>query len=156
LAQRADQAVVPAADDQGPAGGRLVLTQDDPHGGGLAGPVRPEEAGHPAGADGEAQVIDRGHRAEPLAEPVDLDHAGPGRKYALELRRHRNTTAARPASQTTSAQSRLARATGVASPARVSTVARPNSTVPVIRAQPRPSWQERARTSQTTAAITPP
>ena len=42
------------------------------------------------------------------------------------------------------------------SPTKVSTVARANSTVPVIRAQSRPRWHERARTIQTTAAITPP
>jgi hypothetical protein len=76
LAQRADQAVVAAAADQGPAGGRPVQAQDDAHGGALARAVRSEEAGHPARADGEAQVVDRGHRAEALAELVDLDHDG--------------------------------------------------------------------------------
>ena len=78
LTQRPDQRVVPAAADQGPAGGRRGQAQDDPHGGGLARAVRAEEAGHVPGLDREAQVVDRGDRAEPLGQPGHLDQAGVG------------------------------------------------------------------------------
>jgi hypothetical protein len=74
LVQRADQAVIPLAFDQGGAGGGRVQTQDDPHRGRLARAVRAEEAGHVAGPDREAQPVHRGHRAEALDQPVDLDH----------------------------------------------------------------------------------
>ncbi len=40
---------------------------------GLAGAVRAEEAGDPAGLDVEAQVVDRDEGAEALGEPSDLD-----------------------------------------------------------------------------------
>ena len=76
LAQRPDQPGVAAAADQGPAGGRRGESENDPHRGGLARAVRAEEAGHPPRADGEAQVVDRGDRAEALADPLHLDHAG--------------------------------------------------------------------------------
>jgi hypothetical protein len=54
-----------------------VQAQDQAHGGGLAGPVRPEEAGDDAGADVEAQLIDRRYRAVALGQGVGLDHGSP-------------------------------------------------------------------------------
>ncbi len=47
-----------AAADGDPARRRGVQAEDHPHGGGLAGAVRAEEAGHGAGTDGEGQVVD--------------------------------------------------------------------------------------------------
>ena len=49
---RSPYALPPTSD---PAPGRGVEAQDQPHGGRLAGAVRAEEAGHPAGPDGEAE-----------------------------------------------------------------------------------------------------
>src|SRR5256886_17197929 len=48
--------------------------RDRAHGGGLAGPVRPEEAGDDTGADVEAQLIDRRYLAVALGQAVGLDH----------------------------------------------------------------------------------
>ena len=89
LAQRPDQPVVAAAADQGPAGGRRVQAEDHPHRGGLARAVRAEEAGDPPGTDREAQVVDRGDRAEALAEPLHLDHCGPPFSQARRRRSSR-------------------------------------------------------------------
>jgi hypothetical protein len=76
LVQRPDQPVVPPSVDQGGAGGGGIQADDDLHRGGLARAVRPEEAGHVARADREAQVVQRDDGAEALADPVQLDHAG--------------------------------------------------------------------------------
>src|SRR5579862_3492528 len=158
LAQRADQGVVPALVDQGRAAGRGVQAQDDAHRGALASAVRAKKAGYVTGADGEAQAVHRGHRPEPLDEPVDLDHEGPvPLKNAVAVRRQRKITAVRPTSQTTSAQILTRPDSGAtAAPTSVSRVARANSAVPVIRAPFLPAWHSRARTIQTAAPITPP
>src|SRR5206468_5387170 len=84
--------VVAAAGDQGPAGGRRGQSENDPHRGGLARAVRAEEAGHPSRADGEAQVVNRGDRAEALAEPLHLDHAGPPISHAWRSRSSKDST----------------------------------------------------------------
>jgi hypothetical protein len=47
-----------------------------PHGGGLPGPVRPEETGQPAGPDRERAPVQGGHRTEPLRHPVEDARAG--------------------------------------------------------------------------------
>ena len=61
-----------AVDRRGAAGG-VDQAEQHPQGGGLAGAVRPEEAGDPAGLDVEAQVVDGDEAAEALGEPSDLD-----------------------------------------------------------------------------------
>src|SRR6266496_6723155 len=47
--------------------------EQHPQRGGLAGAVGAHEAGDRAGLEAEAEVVDRGHRAVPLGEVVDLD-----------------------------------------------------------------------------------
>ena len=59
--------VAPAVDGDR-AGGRPVQAEDHPHRGGLAGAVRPEEAGDDAGPDGERQVVDGDLVAVPLGQ----------------------------------------------------------------------------------------
>ena len=61
-----------AADQGGALIGR-VQAEDDPHRGGLAGPVRADEAGDLAGLDGERHAVQRNCRPEPLAQPVHFD-----------------------------------------------------------------------------------
>ena len=53
----------PAAVDGGGARGGRGEADHDPHGGGLAGAVGPEEAGDPAGGRGEGDVVDGGQPA---------------------------------------------------------------------------------------------
>jgi hypothetical protein len=65
--------VVPAV-DQDPAGSGVVQRGDHPHGGGLAGAVRPEKPGHRPRGHGEAQAVDRQLVPLPLAEAVNFDH----------------------------------------------------------------------------------
>ena len=77
LAERERQVVVGAAGDLDRAVVGRVQAQDQAHGGGFAGPVRPEEAGDDAGADVEAQLIDRRYRAVALGQGVSLDHGSP-------------------------------------------------------------------------------
>jgi hypothetical protein len=43
---------------------------------GLAGAVRPEEAGDPAGPDFETQAVNGGDSAVPLGEVVNVEHVG--------------------------------------------------------------------------------
>ena len=62
-----------AGDGDGP-GGRVVQAQDQPHGGGLARPVRAEEARHLARQHVERQVVDGDFVAVPFAEPPYLNH----------------------------------------------------------------------------------
>jgi hypothetical protein len=88
LVQRADHVPVPAAADQRRAGGGPVQAEDEPQRGRLARAVRPQEAGHPAGTDREAQPVQRGHQAKPPGQPIDLDHdrapsAGPRRSRSV-------------------------------------------------------------------------
>ena len=59
--------------DGGRAGVGADQAEQHPQGGGLAGAVGAEEPGDRAGVDGEGQVVDGGHAAEALGEPVDLD-----------------------------------------------------------------------------------
>ena len=56
-----------------PAFGRS-RPEDQPHRGGLARAVRPEEPGHRAGLDGEGQVVDRDLVAVALGQAARLDH----------------------------------------------------------------------------------
>jgi hypothetical protein len=77
LAERERQVVITAAFDRDRAVVRRVQAQDQAHGGGLAGPVRPEEAGDDAGTDLEAQLIDRRYLAVALGQAVGLDHGSP-------------------------------------------------------------------------------
>jgi hypothetical protein len=74
LTQGSDNLAVPAAIDERAASGRGIEAQDHAHGGGLAGPVRPEETGDPSGLHRKAEVVQRGERSEALGELVDLDH----------------------------------------------------------------------------------
>jgi hypothetical protein len=53
---------------------RRVQPEDHPHGGRLAGAVRPEEAGDHARPHREAQVVDRQLAAIPFGQPVGFDH----------------------------------------------------------------------------------
>ena len=59
-------AVLPAVGFTSPRIARIVV--DFPRA------VRPEEAGHSPGLDGERQVVDGEGGAEPLRERFDLDH----------------------------------------------------------------------------------
>jgi hypothetical protein len=52
----------------------VVQAEDHPHGGGLAGAIRAEEAGDHAGPAGEAEVIDGEDRAVAFGEIAGLDH----------------------------------------------------------------------------------
>ena len=66
--------VAPAVDERG-AGVRPVQAQDEAHGGGLAGAVRPEEPRHPAWLDREGQVVHRRLGPVELGQIANLDHA---------------------------------------------------------------------------------
>src|SRR6266540_3158709 len=155
LVQRADYPLVAAAPDERGARGGGVQAQDDPHRGGLARAVRPEEAGHVPGANREAQTVQRGDRAEALAELIHLDHDWVPRKKALELPRQRNTTVPSPISQMTNQKIFTSVASGTTRLPSASIVAMPKSTVPVIRAQLLPLWQFRAMKIHSAAATRP-
>src|SRR3974390_308629 len=71
------QVAVAAPVDRRGARRRSVKTEDHAHRGGLAGTVGSEEAGHDAGADLDAQVVDGGDGAEPLRQLIQFDHAAP-------------------------------------------------------------------------------
>ena len=87
-------------------GGGALRDRDQPEqhaqGGGLARPVGPEEAGHPAGHHLEAQVVDGPDRAEPLGQAVDFDGRGHVRRYPDGRRRsgHLRHARGRPPGQT--------------------------------------------------------
>jgi hypothetical protein len=53
---------------------RRIEAQDHPHGGGLPGAVRAEEAGDHAGPDGERQVVDGHGGAVALDQVAGFDH----------------------------------------------------------------------------------
>ena len=57
------------------AGGRTDQPEEHPQGRRLAGAVRAEEAGDPAGNDVEVELVDGRQPAEPLRQPADLDPA---------------------------------------------------------------------------------
>src|ERR1700754_4972486 len=61
--------------DGGGAGGGRGQAADHAHGGGLAGPVRAQKAGHRAGLTRERHVVHRGMFPVTLAEMFDRDHA---------------------------------------------------------------------------------
>src|ERR1700722_199799 len=73
LGERTSQAPIGAAADQRVARVGGVQAQDDPHRGGLPGPVGPDETGDLAGRDAERHPVQREGRAEPFAQPGDLD-----------------------------------------------------------------------------------
>ena len=81
LEQRADrvqrilQVTVAPAVDEGEAALRPVQAQDQPHGGGLARAVRPEEPCHPARFDREGQVVYGRLAAVDLGQILRFDHA---------------------------------------------------------------------------------
>ena len=84
LAHRVAVFGIPLAVDQGSSGGRPVEPEDETHGGGLAGAVRPEEAGDPARRDLDGEAVDSGLVAVPLGQAGERDHganlrAEPGR-----------------------------------------------------------------------------
>ena len=85
LAERERQVTVGAAGDLDRAVVGRVQAQDQAHGGGLAGPVRPEEAGDDARADVEAQLVDRRYLAVALGQAVGLDHGSPPRGLGCSL-----------------------------------------------------------------------
>ena len=72
--ERVGQFAVRLAVDQDRAGARRIKAQDHPHGGRLAGPVRAEEAGDPAGPVDEGGFVDRNRLAVALGEVPRLDH----------------------------------------------------------------------------------
>jgi hypothetical protein len=72
--QRVRQVAVLLAVDCGGAALRPVKAEDQPHGGGLAGAVRPEEAGDRARLDSEGQMVDCQLVPVALGEVVRLDH----------------------------------------------------------------------------------
>ncbi len=59
--------------DRGGAAGGAVEAEDQPHGGGLTRPVRPEEAGDPAGPHTERETVHSAGSAVVLGELVDFD-----------------------------------------------------------------------------------
>jgi hypothetical protein len=67
------QVRVPPAADGGGAGGRLDQVEEHPQRRGLAGPVRPEEAGHTSRLDLERQVIYRSDLRVQLGQMGDDD-----------------------------------------------------------------------------------
>jgi len=74
LGERFVQVAVVLTVDPDVAGGGGVQAEDHPHGGGLAGPVRAQEAGHLAGFDLERQVVNGNGCAVSLGEALCLDH----------------------------------------------------------------------------------
>ena len=68
------QVAVARPQDPGLSRGGRGQAAHDAHGGGLAGAVGPEEAGHDARSGREGHVVDGGERAVPLGQVVDLDH----------------------------------------------------------------------------------
>src|SRR3984885_15784732 len=62
---------------------RRVEAQDHPHGGGLPGAVRAEEAGDQAGPDREGQVVDGRGGAVALDQAVGLDHGSTANGRAM-------------------------------------------------------------------------
>src|SRR3712207_6661098 len=68
VVRRTVQAGVGDAVDEGDPAGRAHQSEDRPQRGGLAGTVRADEAGQRAGSHVEAEVVDRGHAAEPFGE----------------------------------------------------------------------------------------
>ena len=74
LEQRLVQLAVALAVERGGASLEPVETEHAAHRGALARPVRPEEAGDPAGVHVEAQVVDRDLLAEAFGDVSDLDH----------------------------------------------------------------------------------
>ena len=69
---RGDPVVGPAADRRR-AGGGGDETEQAAQRGGLAGAVRPEEAGDPSGLHDEREVVDGEHLTEPLGQALDRD-----------------------------------------------------------------------------------
>jgi hypothetical protein len=74
LAHRIRQLSVLLAADGDGAGVRVVQAENQPHGGGLAGAVRAEEARHRARRHAERQIVDGEFVAVPFAEPPYLNH----------------------------------------------------------------------------------
>ena len=89
LAKRILQVRVARAVNRGASLGGVVEAEDDPHGGGLARSVGPEEARDDAGFDFEVQVINRERVAVALGEVVDFDHGMPEKLYMTSLVRRR-------------------------------------------------------------------
>ncbi len=54
------------------AGVEVGEAEDGPHGGGLAGPVRPEEADDLPGGHREGETVEGGHRSEVAPQPLEL------------------------------------------------------------------------------------
>jgi hypothetical protein len=91
--RRPRQVDVPLSPDRGLAGVGVDQAEQHPQRGGLAGAVGAQEAGDPAGLDGEGQVVDGPHGAEALGEAAHVDgHAGPPPRvrHARILAKHRS------------------------------------------------------------------
>ncbi|GAA3288874.1 hypothetical protein GCM10020218_056040 [Dactylosporangium vinaceum] len=73
VAQRPGESPVGPAADEGLTGVGGVEPEDHAHGGGLAGPVGPDEPGDVPGPDRERHAVERKAGAEPLAKPFDGD-----------------------------------------------------------------------------------
>ena len=80
--ERLGQRRVRGAVERGRARVGRLQAEHHPQGRGLAGAVGPEEAGDRARLHGEAQVADRPHLAEGLAESADVDPHGSHRRGA--------------------------------------------------------------------------
>ena len=74
LAHRISQVAVVAAVHRDGASVRVVKPEDAPHRGGLAGPVRAQEAGDLARLNAERQPVDGGFLPVPLREALHLNH----------------------------------------------------------------------------------
>ena len=86
-AQRRLQLPVPAAVDEHPTGVRVVQPERHAHGGGLAGTVRAEEPGDPAGFDGERQIVDRDRAPVALGQADRLNHGDSSSLAPFDARR---------------------------------------------------------------------
>ena len=73
MGTRVRELAVPTAGEGRGASVRVDQAEQHSQGRALARTVRAEEARHLAGIDGEAQVVDRLHGSEVLAQAVDLD-----------------------------------------------------------------------------------
>ena len=84
LAQGIIEVAVAAPTDRGTATVRCVQTEDHPHRRRLAGAVRPDEASHLAGLDGERQIVHGYRGAVPLAQLAHLDGVHVRRRYGRQ------------------------------------------------------------------------
>src|SRR5271166_3900724 len=70
--------------DEHRAPGDRLQAEDDPEQGGLAGPVRPDQAGELAGADGERDVPEDLPAAQPHVDPVQPEQFASHHRCSVE------------------------------------------------------------------------